>query len=42
MMTPREVLAKLDRGNIAVYRMQNGADSLVPDTRPRDCGLGFF
>jgi hypothetical protein len=33
MMNPREVLAELERGNIVVYWLQNGFDSLVPGTR---------
>jgi hypothetical protein len=38
MMSPREVLAELDRGNIAVYWMQNGADSPVSGTRIETVG----
>jgi hypothetical protein len=38
MMSPREVLAELDRGNIVVYWTQNGADSLVPGTRIETVG----
>ncbi len=41
MMSPREVLAELDRENIVVYWMQNGADSLVPGTRIKT-GAGFL
>jgi hypothetical protein len=37
-MSPREVLAELDRRNIMVYWMQDGADSLAPGTRIETVG----
>jgi hypothetical protein len=37
-MSPREVLAELDRQNITVYWMQNGVDSLAPGTRIETVG----
>ncbi len=37
-MSPREVLAELDRRNIMVYWMQDGADSLAPGTRIENVG----
>jgi hypothetical protein len=38
MMSPREVLAQLDRQNITVYWIQYGADSLAPGTRIEPMG----
>ncbi len=38
MITPREVLAELDRGSIMVYWMQNGEDALPPGTRIETVG----
>jgi hypothetical protein len=38
VISPREVLAALDRGNIIVYWMQNEADSLAPGTRIETVG----
>jgi hypothetical protein len=38
VITPREVLAELDRANIIVYWTQNGVDSLAPGTRIETVG----
>jgi hypothetical protein len=37
-MSPREVLAELDRQNITVYWIQYGVDALAPGTRIEPMG----